>query len=224
MANVAHSTLTGSNLHENKGVAAAANNTVATASSGTTVWQKINANHISANVNPFASQFMHVRDIGDLYIPVNQWWIRPINTVQYNSIGSASLSDDIIILPAGNYHIRAQLNSSCAGNYSNTDNKRPSTIAELRDLTGAQTVLYSNTANAGGTSIISASGSGVTGNSNNTWVNTPFSIAMEGRVSTGGIGRAYVIRQYCTWFDHYSTTIGADAPAINTQVYIWKLD
>lgn len=42
----AHSTLTGSELHENKGVASASNNTVATASGGNTVWQKIAANNI----------------------------------------------------------------------------------------------------------------------------------------------------------------------------------
>ena len=41
-----HSALTGSELHENKGVAAASNNTVATAASSATVWQKVNSNMI----------------------------------------------------------------------------------------------------------------------------------------------------------------------------------
>lgn len=39
-----HSTLTGANLHENKGVASATDNTVASATSGATVWRKVNAN------------------------------------------------------------------------------------------------------------------------------------------------------------------------------------
>lgn len=41
-----HSSLTGSELHENKGVATATTGTVATASSGATVWQKIKTANI----------------------------------------------------------------------------------------------------------------------------------------------------------------------------------
>jgi hypothetical protein len=52
---VAHSALTTTELHENKGVSAASNSTVATASSGATVWQKIVVANIDAtavkNVN-----------------------------------------------------------------------------------------------------------------------------------------------------------------------------
>lgn len=42
----AHSALTGSNLHENKGVASASDNYVATATSGATVWKKITAANV----------------------------------------------------------------------------------------------------------------------------------------------------------------------------------
>lgn len=71
-----HSTLTGSDLHENKGVAAASNNTVATASGGTTVWQKVNANMIDTsaifNTNSWVVA-MSITDIGtaqNLYLPI----------------------------------------------------------------------------------------------------------------------------------------------------------
>lgn len=43
-----HSDLTGTDLHENKGVADASNDTVATAAAGATVWQKVNANMIDS--------------------------------------------------------------------------------------------------------------------------------------------------------------------------------
>lgn len=53
----AHSTMAGSNLHENKGVASASNDFVATATSGATVWKKITSANIDAtsvfNVNKF---------------------------------------------------------------------------------------------------------------------------------------------------------------------------
>lgn len=62
MANVAHSTLTGSNLHENKGVAAASDNTVATAVTGATVWAKLTANNLTGTGNPFGAQLFHVQD------------------------------------------------------------------------------------------------------------------------------------------------------------------
>mgnify|MGYP003417934546 FL=1 len=43
-----HSDLLEAELHENKGVSTASNNTVATASGGATVWQKIASNNIDA--------------------------------------------------------------------------------------------------------------------------------------------------------------------------------
>lgn len=53
-----HSALTGSELHENKGVAAASDNTVASATSGATVWRKVNASMMDTssvfNVNKTA--------------------------------------------------------------------------------------------------------------------------------------------------------------------------
>lgn len=71
-----HSTLTGSDLHENKGVAAASNNTVATASGGATVWQKVNANMVDTssifNTNSWAVTAF-IADIGtaqNVYVPI----------------------------------------------------------------------------------------------------------------------------------------------------------
>lgn len=41
-----HSSLTGSELHENKGVSTASDNTVASATSGATVWRKVNTSMV----------------------------------------------------------------------------------------------------------------------------------------------------------------------------------
>jgi hypothetical protein len=45
-----HSALTGSELHENKGAAAASDNTVASVTSGATVWRKVNTDMLDTSV------------------------------------------------------------------------------------------------------------------------------------------------------------------------------
>lgn len=71
-----HSALTGSELHENKGVASAADNTVASATSGATVWRKVNSamidNSSVFNVNKavFNAVIDDVSTAATIYIPV----------------------------------------------------------------------------------------------------------------------------------------------------------
>lgn len=71
-----HASLTGADLHENKGVAAASDNTVATASSGTTVWQKITASSIDTatvkNLNrlTLSAQLTDMSTSTAVYVPV----------------------------------------------------------------------------------------------------------------------------------------------------------
>lgn len=66
MTTTPHASLTGANLHENKGVSGASDNTVATASSGATVWQKVNKNMMDStsvkNTNTLSVQ-THIMDI-----------------------------------------------------------------------------------------------------------------------------------------------------------------
>lgn len=112
MANVAHSTLTGSNLHENKGVASATDNTVATAVSGATVWAKLTASNLTGTGNAFGAQLLHVRDEkaagteGGTFTS-GSWQTRTLNTTKTNEISSATLSSNQISLPAGTYYIEA---------------------------------------------------------------------------------------------------------------------
>lgn len=113
MANVQHNALTGSSLHENKGVSSATDNTVATASSSATVWQKLTHNHLTTTGNPFGAQLLHVQDeqtsgtSGGTF-SAGSFVKRTLNTVKTNEITSASLSSSVISLPAGTYHVRAR--------------------------------------------------------------------------------------------------------------------
>lgn len=70
-----HSTLTGADLHENKGVSAASNNTVATASSAATVWQKVNSNMVDTtsifdtNKGYYTGAFADVSTADEMFFP-----------------------------------------------------------------------------------------------------------------------------------------------------------
>lgn len=109
MTNVAHSSITGSNLHENKGVASASDNTVATASSGATTWQKLTASHLTGTGNPFGGQLLHVRGAGSNLLTTGSWVTRTLSTAVTNEISSATLGSNQISLPAGTYFIQAFL-------------------------------------------------------------------------------------------------------------------
>ena len=117
---VAHSSLTGSNLHENKGVAAATDNFVATATTGATVWQKLTAANLTGTGNPFGGQLLHVQqqqtsgtDGGAS--TAGTWVKRVLNTTLTNEIASASVGSDQITLPAGTYYIEAHAPSYNTG-------------------------------------------------------------------------------------------------------------
>lgn len=130
MANVQHSALTGASLHENKGVAAAPTGTVATASSGATVWQKLTATNLTTTGNPFGGQLLHVRNeqttgTGGAAITINTWQTRVLNTVKTNEITSASLASNQITLPAGTYFIEA-----CAPTYIRAASSGADTITK----------------------------------------------------------------------------------------------
>jgi hypothetical protein len=109
MANVEHSTLTTTNLHENKGVSTAADNTVATAISGATVWSKLTATNLTGTGNSFGGQLLHVRFQGTAGTnggssTSGSFQRRPLNTVITNEIsGTALTSNQITGLPAGTY-------------------------------------------------------------------------------------------------------------------------
>lgn len=114
MANVPHSGLTGSDLHESKGTAAAAANTVFIADgAGSGAYAKLPATAISGLANPFGAQLLHLRNVQASGTQPETVGItattRVFNTVQTNEITSATLSSNQITLPIGTYFIDARL-------------------------------------------------------------------------------------------------------------------
>lgn len=112
MTTKAHKLLTGTDLHENKGAAAASDDYVATATDGATVWKKLTAANLATTGNPFGAQLLHVThqvssgtDSGAATGAT--WNTRPLNTSLTNEITSATLSSNQISLPAGTYFAQA---------------------------------------------------------------------------------------------------------------------
>lgn len=208
MANVAHSTLTGSNLHENKGVASASDNTVATASGGATVWQKLTHNHLTTTGNPFGGQLLHVKDSAALNLPtINSWVQRPLTSAVTNEISSASLSSNQISLPAGTYFVQASL--SGRWNYSLNAAATPMIVlGRLYNTTTAASILDSNPfgLEISGPSVI--------------FFTPSFLLNIMGRFTLAGTSTLE--------FQHNSTlTVGSSTISggtiTNTQACIWKV-
>jgi hypothetical protein len=112
MANVAHSKLTGADLHENKGAAAATDDYVATVTSGATVWKKLTASNLTGTGNSFGAQLFHMREQKASGVASGSgsspsWGTRLLDTSVTNEISSASLASNQFTLPAGTYHIKA---------------------------------------------------------------------------------------------------------------------
>lgn len=139
MANVEHSTLTGSNLHENKGVSSASDDFVATATSNATVWKKLTASNLTGTGNPFGGQLFHCREMqtknvaGQAYTTGSTWQTVRITDTLTNEIAGASLASNQITLPAGTYWIDSMM---CVG-ISHDGNCR----MRLRNTTSGATIL-----------------------------------------------------------------------------------
>lgn len=205
MANVEHSTLTTSNLHENKGVSTATDNTVATAVSGVTVWAKLNAANLAGTGNPFGGQLFHVRDqvgsgTGGQSLTNSIWNTRRLQTVVTNEIAGASLGSNQLTLPAGTYFIEADV---VVRNTTFT----ASSQLRLRNITDAATLLLGQ----GNTFTWSGSGITVTGSSQQT---------LKGRFTIAG---AKVI-ELQNWIGNGSggSAVSSGEGEVYADVTIWK--
>lgn len=139
---VAHSTLTGSSLHENKGVSSAADNTVATATGGVTVWKKLSTNNFGGSLNVFGEKLFKVEYQAPSGVDgtaglqannptANAWNTRKLNTSVINGITGASLTNNQITLPVGTYWVEA---------YASAANTIAAKL-RLRNITSASTAI-----------------------------------------------------------------------------------
>lgn len=146
MTTVAHKTLSGTDLHENKGAAAATDDYVATATSGATVWKKLTASNLTGTGNPFGGQLYHLQDqkaSGTLSgtFSAGAWRTRTLNTELTAEISGASLSSNQITLPAGTYYLDASAEGYLAGNHK----------TKWYNVTDGSDVLHGTVAATGGT-------------------------------------------------------------------------
>lgn len=132
MANVEHSALTGSSLHEPKGVAAASANTVYVADGAASgSWTTVSNSVLASAAKAFQAQLFHIQDQkasgtdGGTFTS-GSWQTRTLNTSITNEITSASLAANQITLPSGTYYIEAwgnalQVDSHKIKLYNTTD-------------------------------------------------------------------------------------------------------
>lgn len=109
IANVAHSSLTGSNLHEPKGIATAGSGEVYLANgAGSGTWTSL-----SGAQNPFANSLLHLTDSGPSGTTPQGltglvWNTRRYTTVNTNQIIGSSFGTNQFTLPAGTYWAEIQ--------------------------------------------------------------------------------------------------------------------
>lgn len=147
MATVQHNVLTGSALHEPKGVASASANRVYVANGlGSGTWSQLTTASIDATsiatIKAFQEQLFHVSDVrasgtnGGIFNN-GAWQTRILNTTNVNGISGASLSGNQLILPTGSYIIMAEaVANSVDQNQLRLQNVTDATTA----LTGMNTV------------------------------------------------------------------------------------
>lgn len=137
MADIAHATLTGSDLHEPKGIDTAADGEVYIADGAASGnWTD------SATVNPFGTGLLQVRNqqtsgtVGASFSSLS-WQTRVLNTVVTNNISGSSLAANQLTLPIGEY--MAMATASIGGDTGPSNNIRGK--LRFRNITGSATLL-----------------------------------------------------------------------------------
>jgi hypothetical protein len=148
MANVEHSVLTGSDLHESKGVAAAANNRVfVTNGAGSGSFQQVPAAAIAAaGVLVFQAQLYHIRDerssgTDSDTLTVSTWNTRALNTEVTDEL-TVTTSGNQMSLAAGTYYIEVNASTYFQGTYvHNTTTNQIFSKLRLRNVTDSTTLI-----------------------------------------------------------------------------------
>jgi len=147
MANVEHSVLTGSDLHESKGVAAAAANKVfVTNGAGSGSFTTVPASAITAaGVLVFQAQLYHIRasfsngtDGGSL--STGTWNTREINTEMTDDL-TITTAGNQMSLAAGTYWLEAEATTNFTGNFQRGTTEIATSKLRLRNITDTATLL-----------------------------------------------------------------------------------
>jgi len=165
MANVEHSVLTGTDLHESKGVAAAAANRVyVTNGAGSGTFSQVPAAAIaSAGVLVFQAQLYHIRDerssgtTGD-NLTTGTWNTRTLQTEKTDEL-TVTTSGNQISLAAGTYWLEAEAVTHFEGTEDNGGSNFVTNKLRIRNVTDSTTLLvglgqkYSTNDDGGGNRI-----------------------------------------------------------------------
>lgn len=135
---VEHSLLTGSSLHEPKGVDSASSGEVYIADGlGSGAWTG------TGQFNAFGGALLHVRDqrtsgsAGQSFAGASTWETKTLQTTLDNEIGSATLTTNVISLPSGEYYVEVII-PVIAKSLNNSTNRGQ---IRLRNTTAASTLL-----------------------------------------------------------------------------------
>lgn len=163
MANVEHSALTGTDLHESKGVAAAAANRVyVTNGAGSGSFSQVPAAAIaSAGVLVFQGQFYNIvasfsTGTNGGALSLSTWNTREINTELTDDLGVTTSSNQMSLV-AGTYYIEVDAVTNFEGT-SNSSVKLFTSKLRLRNITDSTTLIsglgvrFSNNDSPGGNS------------------------------------------------------------------------
>jgi len=147
MANVEHSTLTGSDLHEPKGIAAAAaNRAYISNGAGSGTWSQVPAAAIAAaGVLVFQSQFYHARNelasgTDGNTLTVSTWNTRAIDTEKTDDL-SITLSGNQFTLTTGTYYVECQAVTSFLGLPPRGGTQDVTSKLRLRNITDSTSTL-----------------------------------------------------------------------------------
>lgn len=217
MANVAHSTLTGADLHESKGTAAATVNQVFVADgAGSGGYSKLTAASLTGTGNPFGAQLLHLQETTGLNtaaVAMSAATKRAVNTVVTNEISGASLSSNQITLPAGTYYIQAEL-----ANYGN--GYQIANAAYLYDTTAATTILQGPLGYAPASSVYSI---GYSGGGNITAYNATITVGLIALVGRFTLAAPHVLEIRSVISTNAGTYITGQTTNVHSNIQIFKV-
>lgn len=220
MANVEHSTLTGADLHEPKGIAAAiADRVYVSNGSGSGSWTTVPDAAISDAAKIFSKQYVTLSDTvgsgtsGGGSLTSSSWNTRRLNTKTIDWLG-ISLSSNQFTLPAGQYIVMGWSRSLATQDLGAGGVCQGTAELRLYNVTDGVTVV-----NGGGWTYLGDSGAGGT-------VNDNIYLPILGWFNIGGT-KTFALQQWVRNISSCTFTAGSAVSSGDNEKYseliIWKV-
>jgi hypothetical protein len=211
---VTHASLTGSDLHEPKGIENATAGQVYVADgAGSGDWTTTSSD------NAFSNAFAHYREqqssgVSSNLTTSNSWTLVPLNTEVFDNIG-LTLASNAIALPSGTYHVKATvpLNMSSSPRLAK---------ARIYNITDGASLIVGPAIRGQQTTVSSLSSGGQT-ISNTVTNEDTVSVSLEGRFTLGAsktVGLQVITSASTAKFPPF-TASGVEE--VYSELYIWKI-